>query len=101
VTSELQARGDVEAARDRHAAIEREHGELHPDAIDAAAELALAQLAADESDAGIELLRGLSERAKEQLGDETTRARRPVSPSRGSPRRCGTPARPRPSSCRA
>jgi hypothetical protein len=71
VTSELQARGDVEVARDRHAAVERDHGELHPDAIDAAAELALAQLAAGETGAGVELLRGLSERAREQLGDES------------------------------
>ena len=71
MTTKLEPLGDVEAARERHAAAEREHGELHPDAIDAAAELALAQLAAGEADAGIELLRSLCERATATLGDES------------------------------
>jgi hypothetical protein len=70
VTTELQALGDVDAARERHAALAREHGELHADAIDAAGDLALAQLAAGESEAGIEALRALCARATETLGDE-------------------------------
>jgi hypothetical protein len=71
VTTELQPRGDVDAARERHAAIAREHGELHPDAIDAAGELALAQLDAGENDAAIALLRAVAEQATQDLGDES------------------------------
>jgi hypothetical protein len=70
VTTKLQPLGDVEAARERHAAIERERGELHPEAIEAASDLALAQLAAGEADAGLDSLRALCERAKTELGDE-------------------------------
>lgn len=71
MTTELEPHADVQLAQQRHAAIEREHGELHPDAIDAASELALAQLAAGDTTAGIGLLRGLSERATASLGDES------------------------------
>ncbi len=70
MTTEVQPLDEVEAVRGRHAAIEREHGELHPDAIDAAGDLALAQLAAGEAEAGLESLRGLCARATEALGDE-------------------------------
>jgi hypothetical protein len=71
VTTRLEPHPDVQLARERHAAIEREHGELHPDAIDAASRLALAQLAAGDATAGIDLLRGLSERATATLGEES------------------------------
>jgi SEC-C motif len=71
VTTELEPHPDVQLARERLAAIEREHGELHPDTIDAALRLALAQLAAGDATAGIDLLRGLSERATATLGEES------------------------------
>jgi len=70
VTTQLEPHPDVQLARDRYAASEREHGELHPETLDAAATLALAQLAAGDTDAGIALLRELTERAKAELGDE-------------------------------
>ncbi len=50
---------------------ESEHDELHPEAIDAAGERALALLAAGEIDEGIALVRALSERAVAELGDES------------------------------
>lgn len=71
MTTQLEPHPDVQLARERHAAIEREHGELHPDSIDAASRLALAQLAAGDATAGIDLLRGLSERATAALGEES------------------------------
>ena len=69
MTTSLAAR-DVASARERHAAIANEHGRLHPEAIDAASVLALAQLAAGESDEAVALMRGLAERATSELGDE-------------------------------
>lgn len=71
MTTQLEQHDGVRLARERHAALELEHGELHPDAVEAASALALAQLAAGDGDAAIELLRGLSERATAQLGDES------------------------------
>jgi hypothetical protein len=80
VTTKLQPLGDrspegsqdtgVEQARARHLELEREHGELHPETIEAAGTLALARLAAGETDAALELMRGVCERAKIELGDE-------------------------------
>ncbi|MEJ7797384.1 MAG: SEC-C metal-binding domain-containing protein [Solirubrobacteraceae bacterium] len=70
MTTWVEPHPDVQLARERHAAIERERGELHPETIDAAAALALTQLAAGETTQGIDLLRGLSERATASLGDE-------------------------------
>ena len=71
MSTKLERHPDVQLARDRHAALLLEHGELHPESIAAASDLALAQLAADETEAGLELLKGLSERAVESLGDES------------------------------
>jgi hypothetical protein len=71
VTTQLEPHPDVQLARERHAAIERERGDLHADTIDAAWQLALAQLAAGDAAAGIDLLRALSERATATLGDES------------------------------
>ncbi len=48
-----------------------EHDELHPEAIDAAGERALALLADGEIDDGIALVRALADRAVEELGDES------------------------------
>jgi hypothetical protein len=70
MSTQLEPHPDVQLARERHDALLREHGELHPEAIAAASELALAQLAAGETEAGLQLLKGLSERAVESLGDE-------------------------------
>ena len=69
--TELEPRGAVESARERHDALRREHGELHPETLDAAAAVAMAQLAAGDSAAGVALLRGLTEQATAQLGDES------------------------------
>jgi len=52
-------------------ASEREHDELTAEAIDAAGERALALLADGEADAGVALVRELSERAVAELGDES------------------------------
>jgi hypothetical protein len=71
VTTRLEQHDGVQLARARLTEVEREHGELHPEAIEAASALALEQLAAGDGEAGIDLLRGLSERAKETLGDES------------------------------
>jgi hypothetical protein len=71
VTTQLEPHDGVQLARARHLALEREHGELHPEAIEAASELALAQLAAGDAEDAIALLRGLAERATESLGDES------------------------------
>jgi len=72
VTTELEPHPDVQLARERQAAVLREHGDpLHPAAVDAAADVALAQLAAGETEAGLELMRGLAERVKEGLGEES------------------------------
>jgi len=71
MSTELEPHDGVRLARERRDAIQREHGELHPDAIAAAAELATEHLSEGESDAGIELLRGLSERATATLGEES------------------------------
>ncbi len=71
MSTQVEPHDGVQLARARHAELEAEHGELHPDAIEAASVLALAQLAAGETDEGIALLRGLSERATESLGDES------------------------------
>ncbi len=71
MSTQLEPHTDVQLAREHHAALLREHGELHPETIDAAAALALAQLAAGETTEGLDLLRGLSERATETLGDES------------------------------
>jgi hypothetical protein len=68
VTTQL---GGVEVARERHAEIEREHGELSAEAIEAAHLLALALLEDGDAPAGVELSRGLSERAKQSLGEES------------------------------
>jgi hypothetical protein len=48
-----------------------EHDELHPEAIDAAGERALALLADGETDEAVALVRGMSERAVAELGDES------------------------------
>ena len=72
MTTELEPHPDVQLARERQAAVLREHGDpFHPDAVGAAAELALAQLAAGETEEGLELMRGLAARVKESLGDES------------------------------
>jgi hypothetical protein len=71
VTTQVEPHDGVQLARARLTELEREHGELHPDAVEAASELALAQLAAGEAEDAIALLRGLSERATESLGDES------------------------------
>lgn len=71
MSTQIEPHSDVQLARERHAAMQREHGELDPEALDAASQLALAQLAAGESDAGVALLRGLSERATASLGEDS------------------------------
>jgi hypothetical protein len=91
VTTKLQPPADVAVARERHATAKREHGELHPDTIDAASELALAQLAAGEADAGIELLRALCERATATLGDEAEATGIAFARLAGALRRSGAP----------
>ena len=71
MTTQLEPRGGVQLARERHAATEHEHGELSTEAIEAAHLLALALLEEGDVDAGVDLSRGLSERAKEAHGDES------------------------------
>ncbi|MGI8729430.1 MAG: SEC-C domain-containing protein [Solirubrobacteraceae bacterium] len=67
----LEPHDEVRLARERRDALALEHGELHPETIAAAAALAAQQLAAGESDGGVDLLRGLSERATASLGEES------------------------------
>lgn len=50
---------------------ESEHDELHPEAIDAAGERAFALLADSETEEAVALVRGLSERAVAELGEES------------------------------
>jgi hypothetical protein len=69
----LEAR-DVAFARERHAQLANAHGELHPECVDAAGDLALAQLAAGETEAGVALSRTVAERAQAELGDESEAA---------------------------
>jgi hypothetical protein len=71
VSTQLEPHPDVQLARARHEQLEREHGELHPEAIDAAAALAFALLSVSETDDAIALVRGLAERATASLGDES------------------------------
>ncbi|MEA2220086.1 MAG: motif [Solirubrobacteraceae bacterium] len=71
MTTRLEPHDGVQLERARYEATEREHGELHPETLGAAAELALALLSAGEPQAGVDLLRGLSQGAQEQLGDES------------------------------
>ncbi len=70
MSTELQPHDGVRLAHERHAAIQRDHGELHPDAIAAASELVTEHLAAGEAQTGVDLLRELSERATAKLGEE-------------------------------
>jgi hypothetical protein len=71
VTTQLEPHGGVQLARERHESAEREHGELSAEAIEAAHLLALALLEEGDAPSGIELARGLSERAKDTLGEES------------------------------
>lgn len=67
----LEPRDGVQLALERRDELALEHGELHPEAIAAAADLAARQLAAGDTQAGVELLRELSERATASAGEES------------------------------
>lgn len=71
MSTTLEPHDGVQLERARLAAAQREHGELHAGTIEAAARLALAQLADGDADAGIDLVRDLAERAKASLGEES------------------------------
>ncbi|HEY1538337.1 MAG TPA: SEC-C metal-binding domain-containing protein [Solirubrobacteraceae bacterium] len=71
MSTQLEPHPDVQLARERHAAVAGQHGELNPATLDAASELALAQLRDGDAAAAIALLRELSERATADLGEES------------------------------
>jgi hypothetical protein len=72
MTAELQTpQQAIVAARLLLAEREGEFGDLNPESLDAAEQLALAYVAAGREREGVELLRGLARRATERLGGES------------------------------
>src|SRR5918997_3146767 len=72
MTAELQTpQQAIVAARLLLTERESEFGDLNPETLDAAEQLALAQVAAGREREGVELLRGLAQRATERLGGES------------------------------